>query len=208
VIGNLISHIGSGQENEMNEALNVLLTLSRQYPRLVRPCLAFIRGILDYLDGFSDSQVRTVFTVFNFLSLGEPDDYIRIVIDKQLFSSVPKYKRMGVIGGVAMLTYVPVQDHGNILSSQAPAMSQVDQVQAVELLEKLYRVTGHATTRSLLYDELSVAVQRGELHFMLVEHLSNHVASEFEGAFLIDMEEGKVPDHEILSGLRPESWLR
>ncbi len=212
IIGNLITHIGSGQELEKKAALDVLLNLSRNHPALVRPCLAFIRGILDYLEGFDDSQVRAVFTIFNFLSLGDSDDYIRIVIDKQLTSPIFKYQRMGIIGGVALLIYVPsrinlASSTSRVMSSQAPPLTQADQSQAKRLLDKLHQIAEKSSILSLMYDELSAAILRGDLHPMLVEHLSNFIASEFEANFLIDMEDNKLPERKLVPGITGDSWL-
>ena len=59
LIGNLITHSGSGNSMEIDSALDALLTLSKDEKSLL-PFAVFVKGTLDFLSGFSLSQIRTV----------------------------------------------------------------------------------------------------------------------------------------------------
>lgn len=54
---------------EMDTALDCLLSLSRHDVNAMVTYGVFIKGILDYLDNLSLSQIRTLFTVYSLLAL-------------------------------------------------------------------------------------------------------------------------------------------
>jgi hypothetical protein len=64
IIGNLITHIGSGSMEEANVALDELHALVIHNAATVLPYHEWVKGILDYLSTLNDNQIRLVYTIF------------------------------------------------------------------------------------------------------------------------------------------------
>lgn len=121
VVSQLVGHIGSGTMAEMDAALQQLLGTVIREPAAVLPHMAFVKGVLDYLEGLDNTQVRTVYTLLAKLATlpangsSRPaehreedselvnDQELNIVIRKQFSHVSARYQRMGIIGGVALL---------------------------------------------------------------------------------------------------------
>lgn len=78
IIRRLITHIGSGLQEETTAALDVLDQLVRgrhstddraPRKRLVEPFISHLKGLLDYLSSFRLSEVRKTFNIFSVLAL-------------------------------------------------------------------------------------------------------------------------------------------
>lgn len=75
----------------------------------VVPFITFIKGILDYIFTLEDNEIRKAFQVFAILSYIKNEtsrgfaDELHIILHKQLAHSALIYKRIGIIGGVAMI---------------------------------------------------------------------------------------------------------
>ncbi|XP_032503885.1 Fanconi anemia group D2 protein isoform X6 [Phocoena sinus] len=109
VIGALVTHICSGNEAEVDTALDVLLDLVVLNPSAMRLNAVFVKGILDYLDNMSPQQIRKLFYILSTLAFSKQheasshiQDDMHLVIRKQLSSTVFKYKLTGIIGAVTM----------------------------------------------------------------------------------------------------------
>uniref|UniRef100_A0A2I3TXL5 FA complementation group D2 n=1 Tax=Pan troglodytes TaxID=9598 RepID=A0A2I3TXL5_PANTR len=109
VVGALVTHICSGNEAEVDTALDVLLELVVLNPSAMMMNAVFVKGILDYLDNISPQQIRKLFYVLSTLAFSKQNeasshiqDDMHLVIRKQLSSTVFKYKLIGIIGAVTM----------------------------------------------------------------------------------------------------------
>lgn len=63
------------QKSEIDSALNCLLEIAKS-PRIVKPYINFINGILDYLEALSDSQIRASYSLFSTLSFANMVTFI------------------------------------------------------------------------------------------------------------------------------------
>lgn len=94
---------------EIDEALDILITLVESDTPAVVPFITFIKGILDYVFTLEDNEVRKAFQVFAILAFMKNEtsrgfaDELHIILHKQLAHSALIYKRIGIIGAVAMI---------------------------------------------------------------------------------------------------------
>ncbi|KIZ01502.1 hypothetical protein MNEG_6459 [Monoraphidium neglectum] len=121
VLQALHGHLGSGQQQEEDVALEALLLLAHRHTELLARFGAFLASILDHLECFSDTQLRQVFEMFaaltapsaggasgssgsaGFCQGGRFEDELHITLTKALAHTSPVYKRIGIVGGLAML---------------------------------------------------------------------------------------------------------
>ena len=84
-----------------------------------------LQGMLDYLDNLSVVQLRRLFTLLSHLAFcGDCDashvaDDMHIIIRKQLTNSKLRYKRMGIIGAVAIIGAMATVEAGDSEPSAA-----------------------------------------------------------------------------------------
>uniref|UniRef100_A0A667XHB4 FA complementation group D2 n=1 Tax=Myripristis murdjan TaxID=586833 RepID=A0A667XHB4_9TELE len=106
VVGSLVTHVCSGVGGEVDVALELLCGLVTDKPSEMALYAVFVKGILDYMDNLTPQQIRKLFHLLSRLAFGQQQqgthiqDDLHIVIRKQLSSTVPKYKRIGIIGAV------------------------------------------------------------------------------------------------------------
>ena len=53
VVGALVTHVGSSDSNEVDQALGVLDQLVRKHPTDMEPFFIFLKGMLDYIDNLA-----------------------------------------------------------------------------------------------------------------------------------------------------------
>uniref|UniRef100_A0A669E014 FA complementation group D2 n=1 Tax=Oreochromis niloticus TaxID=8128 RepID=A0A669E014_ORENI len=108
VVGSLVTHVCSGVGGEVDVALELLCGLVNEKPSEMAMYAVFVKGILDYMDNLTPQQIRRLFHLLSRLAFGQKQgshiqDDMHIVIRKQLSSTVPKYKRIGIIGAVMIV---------------------------------------------------------------------------------------------------------
>uniref|UniRef100_A0A8C4HKK8 FA complementation group D2 n=1 Tax=Dicentrarchus labrax TaxID=13489 RepID=A0A8C4HKK8_DICLA len=109
VVGSLVTHVCSGVGGEVDMALELLCGLVTEKPSEMALYAVFVKGILDYMDNLTPQQIRRLFHLLSRLAFGQQQqgshiqDDMHIVIRKQLSSTVPKYKRIGIIGAVMIV---------------------------------------------------------------------------------------------------------
>uniref|UniRef100_A0A3B3ZMP0 Uncharacterized protein n=1 Tax=Periophthalmus magnuspinnatus TaxID=409849 RepID=A0A3B3ZMP0_9GOBI len=108
VVGALVTHVCSGLGGEVDMALELLCGLVTENPKDMALYAVFVKGILDYMDNLNSQQIRKLFYLLSTLAFGQQQgshiqDDMHIVIRKQLSSTVPKYKRIGIIGAVMII---------------------------------------------------------------------------------------------------------
>ena len=128
VVGNLITHAGSGNTAEVDAALGVLVALvdhggahGCSYARALHPFSSFVKALLDFVDNLNSPQLRRLFKVLCQISQAQRDDAaaadvaaehdavtlglydheLHIVIRKMLTHSTEAHRRVGIIGAVA-----------------------------------------------------------------------------------------------------------
>uniref|UniRef100_A0A8C7G7V0 FA complementation group D2 n=1 Tax=Oncorhynchus kisutch TaxID=8019 RepID=A0A8C7G7V0_ONCKI len=109
VVGSLVTHVCSGVGGEVDVALELLCGLVTEKPSEMALYAVFVKGILDYMENLTPQQIRRLFHLLSGLAFGQQQqgthiqDEMHIVVRKQLSSTVPKYKRIGIIGAVMVV---------------------------------------------------------------------------------------------------------
>ncbi|XP_049590739.1 Fanconi anemia group D2 protein [Syngnathus scovelli] len=192
VVGSLVTHVCSGVGSEVDMALELLCGLITENPTEMGPYAVFVKGILDYLDNLTPQQIRRLFYLLSKLAFGPQQgshiqDDMHIVIRKQLSSTAPKYKRIGIIGGVMIIgsmgACVPrVKDSQNI--SLPP--ERFRQLSALfELVQSSSETSPEAT--ALYCDELANLIQTSTLDPQVQEKICNRVLDVFQDDFVVDL---------------------
>eukprot|EP00057_Strongylocentrotus_purpuratus_P008512 XP_011662986.1 PREDICTED: Fanconi anemia group D2 protein [Strongylocentrotus purpuratus] len=191
VVGALVTHIGSGLSAEMDSALDILSSLALSHTKDLAPFAVFIKGVLDYLDNLTMTQVKKLFSVLATLayrggSSGSTlQDELHIVVRKNLTSNSPKYKRMGVVAALMVIQNMARKRMDSGSGKQALAsLSQDVFKQILGLLDLVKSSCGQAPeAAALFFDELANIVQKGDLHPKILETVGENILDEFPGRF-------------------------
>eukprot|EP00752_Nemacystus_decipiens_P018674 g16742.t1 len=227
VVGALITHCGAGSEMETDSALSALSALaspSDESPGL-RPFAAFIRALMDYMQGYTHDQVRRVFRILCAMAspspggdvggpaAGEIDD-VHIFIRKHVAMSQMALKQIGIIGAVAFVEYngmhggnAAAGGGGAMLSQDSPGdagggASGFQDSGAADTISMLMNHTRSSQEgRAFLYDELALSAGTGALGSdaleALVEMLSGPLTDDYMNVVSFDEEE--LADGELTS---------
>uniref|UniRef100_A0A8B9KPC9 FA complementation group D2 n=1 Tax=Astyanax mexicanus TaxID=7994 RepID=A0A8B9KPC9_ASTMX len=171
VVGSLVTHVCSGVSGEVDVALELLCELVSLKPTEMAQYAVFVKGILDYMDNLSPQQIRRLFHLLSSLAFGHDQhgshiqDDMHIVIRKQLSSTVPKYKRIGIIGAVMMVGSMGVRS----------------------MYMNLHDVEGSAEAAALYYDELANLLQTCKLDPLVQAWIGKSVLEDFQEDFVVDL---------------------
>uniref|UniRef100_A0A673AP68 FA complementation group D2 n=1 Tax=Sphaeramia orbicularis TaxID=375764 RepID=A0A673AP68_9TELE len=157
VVGSLVTHVCSGVGGEVDMALELLCGLVTEKPSEMALYAVFVKGVLDYMDNLTPQQIRKLFNLLSTLAFGQQQgshiqDDMHIVVRKQLSSTVPKYKRIGIIGAVMIIGSM------GALSCQVCGLYKCSCVSLqltalLELVQSSSQSSAEAT--ALYYDELA-----------------------------------------------------
>ncbi|XP_068451005.1 Fanconi anemia group D2 protein isoform X2 [Clinocottus analis] len=194
VVGSLVTHVCSGMGGEVDMALELLCGLVTEKPSEMVLYAVFVKGILDYMDNLTPQQIRTLFHLLSSLAFGQQQqgshiqDDIHIVIRKQLSSTVPKYKRIGIIGAIRIVgsmgaTRVKVKD------TQKGSLPQETLRQVTALLE-LVKSSSESSPEAaaLYYDELANLMLSSTLDPEVEQNIEKSVIDDFQVDFVVDLE--------------------
>uniref|UniRef100_A0A8C8Z9W2 FA complementation group D2 n=1 Tax=Prolemur simus TaxID=1328070 RepID=A0A8C8Z9W2_PROSS len=171
VVGALVTHICSGNEAEVDTALDALLELILLNPSAMRLNAVFVKGILDYLDNMSPQQIRKLFYILSTLAFSKQheasshiQDDMHLVIRKQLSSSIFKYKLIGIIGAVTMANIMATDRSRSNLTQGRSELSNEECTQVTTLLQLVHSCSEQSPWASALYyDEFANLIQGGKL---------------------------------------------
>lgn len=167
IVGNLITHIGSGVDYEIESALKTLESMLDEPIMLggLKKFVAFIRGLLDYVEYLDTQQQRSVFKILTTLSLPssrvmQPNssngniDEVTIIVRKMLASALPQVKKVGIVGGVAILCVVSSVEKvfANQIDAGASQSSIMVGSQSLHSIEK--QIPSNSLFRKLTIDML------------------------------------------------------
>ncbi|XP_054640735.1 Fanconi anemia group D2 protein isoform X2 [Dunckerocampus dactyliophorus] len=192
VVGCLVTHVCSGVDGEVDMALELLCGLVTEKASEMGPYAVFVKGILDYLDNLTPQQIRRLFHLLSRLAFGSQQgshiqDDMHIVIRKQLSSTVPKYKRIGIIGAVMIIGSMGAlrpkanDAHDNSLSPET--LRQL--LALLELVQSSSETSPEAS--ALYYDELANLIQTSTLDPLVQEKIGKRVLDDFQGDFVADL---------------------
>ncbi|KAG0082666.1 Fanconi anemia group D2 protein, partial [Podila epicladia] len=203
IVGSLLVHIGSGSSTEIDASLAVLQNIVEVSRAALNEFNGFIKGLLDYLDNMSLEQVRLFFIVLGSLAREDEEagtsgtllNELNITIRKQLSNPTENYKKVGVMGAIAMVQAFGAKETANSRgagsSSQALASSR-NQAESDPLLKisilylTMIKSSCHksAMCLSLTYDELANMVMSNILEPMLVLWIKEEFSDQFAGTFV------------------------
>lgn len=213
LVGSLITHIGSGVSYEVSSALDIMISLTTNNSDELIPVASHITGILDYLESFHEDNLRKVYEIFCHLALAagfntgsggsSVANELLMVVRKQVSNPDIKYKRMGIIGALRIVSAIADANAAvNCSSSQQPNCEE-----ALGLLQMAINSSRcHTLPLILLYDELAALVESRILHSAIFDWVGEHVA-EFDALFLADLDDGQLPEKYICDGIEGELWM-
>uniref|UniRef100_A0A6I8NVL2 FA complementation group D2 n=1 Tax=Ornithorhynchus anatinus TaxID=9258 RepID=A0A6I8NVL2_ORNAN len=195
VIGTLVNHVCCGTDVEVNISLDLLLELVVLKYSAMCMCSSLLKGILEYLDNMTLEQIRKLFTMLSRLAFGKGledsshmQDDLHMVIRKQLFSHVSKYKLIGVIGAVSMVA--SLMQNRIEASERNPVeekLSDEKKEQVTSLLELICSCSENSPQASVLYyDEFANLIQKGNLAPQTLEWMEQSMLNAFQDAFVVD----------------------
>uniref|UniRef100_A0A8C8F8I2 Fanconi anemia group D2 protein n=1 Tax=Oncorhynchus tshawytscha TaxID=74940 RepID=A0A8C8F8I2_ONCTS len=158
VVGSLVTHVCSGVGGEVDVALELLCGLVTEKPSEMALYAVFVKGILDYMENLTPQQIRRLFHLLSGLAFGQQQqgthiqDDMHIVVRKQLSSTVPKYKRIGIIGAVMV-----VGSMGLLVETMPLIFPLSGETYCVTALLELVRSCSESSPEAaaLYYDELA-----------------------------------------------------
>lgn len=205
VVGALVTHVCSGNEAEVDAALDVFLELTILDPPAMRLNAVFVKGLLDYLDNMSPQHIRKLFHVLSTLAFSEKreasshiKDDMHLVIRKQLSSTVVKYQLIGIIGAVTMAGSMTADRSGSSNLTQRRAIQRNEQCsQVTSLLQLVHSCSQQSPQASALYyDEFANLMQEGKMAPKTLEWVGKTICNDFQDAFVVDLSdapEGEFP---------------
>eukprot|EP00257_Ricinus_communis_P018264 XP_015576929.1 Fanconi anemia group D2 protein homolog isoform X1 [Ricinus communis] len=211
VLGALVTHVGSGVSFEVNSALEAMALLASKYPQELIPFSTHINGILDYLEAFSIENLHKVYEVFSHLALMARSreecfgssfaNELLIILKKQVSHPDVKYKRMGLIGTLKIVSRLT--DANEVGST----FQKNNCEEALELLRTSLDSCKHLHLPLVLfYDELTEMLQHKKLQPAIMEWIAKH-AGEFESMYLSDLDRGQLHGADSYGGLEGELWM-
>ncbi|XP_044512777.1 Fanconi anemia group D2 protein [Gracilinanus agilis] len=195
VIGALVTHVCSGNDAEVDIALEVLSELVVLNLSAMRLYAVFVKGILDYLDNLAPSQIRKLFYILSTLafSKGHEDsshiqDDMYLVIRKQLSSTVFKYKLIGIIGAITMVGSMAADSDASGLTPDGAELSSELCKQVTSLLQLVHSCSEQSPQASALYyDEFANLIAKGKLPPKTLEWIGQTICNDFQDAFVVDL---------------------
>ncbi|KAI7882271.1 hypothetical protein K492DRAFT_145306 [Lichtheimia hyalospora FSU 10163] len=194
----------------MDAALDVLLHLAETDVNNMALYDVFIKGILDYLDNLSLPQIRTLFNIFSLLALTSSDkdndgshsslwSEIQIVIRKQLSNPREKYKKIGVVGCLAIIKVLgsdTLCNSTSVAESSTQSTVSVQQAnrhpllrQSIQMLEMIMRnCAEYPICLALMYDELAYMVEYNNLDKRLQLWIKENFTDCFTEDYVVDTE--------------------
>ncbi|XP_035517616.1 Fanconi anemia group D2 protein [Morone saxatilis] len=193
VVGSLVTHVCSGVGGEVDMALELLCGLVTEKPSEMALYAVFVKGILDYMDNLTPQQIRRLFHLLSRLAFGQQQqgshiqDDMHIVIRKQLSSTVPKYKRIGIIGAVMIVGSMGAL-RLKAKESQNGSLPQETFRQVTALLE-LVKSSSESSPEAaaLYYDELANLILSSTLDPQVQETIAKSVLDDFQDDFVVDL---------------------
>ncbi|KAK7909665.1 hypothetical protein WMY93_014349 [Mugilogobius chulae] len=184
VVGALVTHVCSGVGGEVDMALELLCGLVTETPKTC-PSMLFLS---------SPQQIRKLFHLLSSLAFGRQQqqsshiqDDMHIVIRKQLSSTVPKYKRIGIIGAVMIIGSMGAyRSKGK--ESQNDSLPQETKRQLTALLELVQSSSESSPEAAALYfDELANLIVTADLDPHVQDMIGKSVLNDFQDDFVVDL---------------------
>ncbi|XP_066471071.1 Fanconi anemia group D2 protein isoform X2 [Tiliqua scincoides] len=195
IVGALVTHACGGNSVEVDVSLDVLIDLVSLHTSSIVPYAVFLKSILDYMDNLSPQQIRKLFHILSMLAFspghksGHIQDDMHMVVRKQLSSTIPKYKRIGIIGAVTMVGSMAAKrskENGHLVERAKLNKEQYRQITSLlELVCSCCEQVPQAL--ALYYDELANLIQKGNLDLQILDWIGSSVVKDFAKDFVADL---------------------
>ncbi|NWW91644.1 FACD2 protein, partial [Rhynochetos jubatus] len=197
VVTALVTHVCSGNETELDIALDVLTDLVMLHTSLLMRYATFVKTILDSTQKLNPCQIRKLFYILSTLAFSQRQegsyiqDDMHMVIRKWLSSTVPNHKQMGIIGAVTMIGSVALKrNEGDGSSLERPELNSERDGQLSTLLDLVtFCCEQTPEVLALYYDELASLIekQQGNLDLQLLEEFGKSLVEDFPSDFVVDL---------------------
>ncbi|CAM9248195.1 unnamed protein product, partial [Ectocarpus sp. 12 AP-2014] len=215
VVGALITHCGAGSELETDSALSALSALASPSDggSGLRPFAAFIRALMDYMQGYTHNQVRKVFRILcamaspapggREMSAGGDMDDVHIFVRKHVAMSQMALKQIGIIGAVAFVEFHGKTGGGDRPGPAGGMLSQDSQAGGSSAVggsanggrfhtsgagDTLAMLMNHCRSsqegKAFLYDELALSAGTGALGSNALDALVNMLLDPLTEEFM------------------------
>ena len=193
IVGAVLEHVGSQNEDECSAGLDVLLQLAKD-PRRLKPMWIMVETVLDHIADFSKENMRKAWNMFCALVLSYDTvsgkavgfdeniyDSLQMILRKQVTNVRHSLKRSGIIGHVAMLAE---------LGSESVLDVKKDVI--LEETNKLFNALLEAGLNEPAYmalamDELSLVIQLKKITSRsLLDGICMRIQDMFEKNFILD----------------------
>lgn len=193
IVASLMAHIGSGSASEIDASLNILAKLVKTQLTEITRFAVFIKGAIDYLDhnNLAIQHIRQLYLLLAKLAFSASlnghylQDELHIIIRKQLTSGNPKYKRMGVMGAIAIIQALSGSSEGKIENLPKEKYKQV--VDLLELMRSSCRRDPEMT--ALFLDSLAATLATQRLARNVEGWIADNMTEAFEETFVADLDE-------------------
>ncbi|PRP89437.1 Fanconi anemia group D2 protein [Planoprotostelium fungivorum] len=187
IVRSLLRHVEQGHLFEKDAALDTLLRIVTENAREAAPYAGTVKMILDSIIFLKDAQVRKAFQVI-FTLRGEENglgDDLSIIVRKHLYHSDLPYKRIGVIGGVAMMRRLTQMDPEGRHEKETTK-------QIIDLLTSLVQSCEESNAiYAFMCDELCRAIQTEKLSRDVIHWIRQiRIGKRWVETFLGDLFEG------------------
>lgn len=235
IIGALLEHTGSRRPNEVDSALEALVTIAREGEELrsLLPYTASIQGLLDFLEAFSDAQLRQIWCLLALLcrsaitpssggrskskstkSKSVVNDSEDEEEDEELDEEDDVFDGGGNQSETSMLEILIRKEltHVDMSYRRIGVLGACTMIKILgsniqsNIFQMLFDAgRAQAFTQALAFDELANVLPRGDtVEKQSVVHISNRISESFESTYLGD---ASLPEDDEEPDGFPESYL-
>ncbi|KAB2075134.1 hypothetical protein ES319_A07G200600v1 [Gossypium barbadense] len=188
-------------------SINIFLSLKIRFIFSKRLSCGFVQvlgALVTHVGSAVSFEVYEVFSHMALLARSSADclgssiaNELFIIVRKQVGHPDLKYKKMGLIGTLKIVSCLGVES--NVTSSSPFQKSNAEE--AVELLETgLESCKQSCLSLIFFYDELTAILESTTLHPIIMDWIGKHLG-EFESIFLSDLDGGQLPSRIPYCGL-------
>ncbi|KAG0328620.1 Fanconi anemia group D2 protein [Podila humilis] len=224
IVGSLLVHLGSGSRVEIDASLSVLQDLVQLSRASLNEFSGFMKGLLDYLDNMTLEQIRLFIIILGSLAredevAGNPGNLLSdmsIIFRKQLSHPTENYKKVGVMGAIAIVHAFGAKE-ADSRNRSAGSSSQAVTAQKQAESDPLLKISVHylrmiknscqtsPACLSLAYDELAIMVRSRILESALVDWIKEEFSNQFAGTFVYEDSDNLVLRPNLNIAIEP--WM-
>ncbi len=187
-LGGVLAHAGSGLHPEVQCALEVLESIP---PSALQPFAALVKGLLEFMQSFSDIQVRCIFHILcNLMGRGYVSgsmDDMHIYIRKNISLRDMTFKRFGIIGAVS---YVVNISSLNPNGGKSGCESDREAISMLALIR--IHTKNQPEAAAFAYDELCRLILAPNVSAEVAQWVAQESSTQLERAFLVELDDDDV----------------